>query len=252
MSFKYMLNYSISLSKQVCWAWIFQVFLQSSRTWGNILFSQSRYVPYSDRWVQGGGHKQVFTGVECGAHYIVIVTSQNTDACPALPVPDPYGLIVGRGNYPRVLVVEHSGSDVIQMAQQGENATFLLVVPYLDFVIVSARHEQGLLVVETYSAYGAVVFVEFFKQCAHAIIPELDAAVVQTGQDPWPFWVEGKALDSGGFCFKFCQHFWMLNTHYIFNRKKQFIQVKLIKHRLSCWRFRGVSNVIRGRLCCSS
>ena len=34
-------------------------------------------------------------------------------------------------------MVEHRGADVVQVAQQGEDAAPLLVVPYLDLVVIT-------------------------------------------------------------------------------------------------------------------
>lgn len=109
--------------------------------------------------------------MELGAHYVVIVPSQYTNASATLPVPDADGLIVRSAEDPGILLMEHSGPDVIQMTQQGEDASSLLVVPNLDLVIVAAGNEQRLLIVETYATHGSVVLVEFVEQSAHPVVP---------------------------------------------------------------------------------
>ena len=70
--------------------------------------------------------------MELGAHHVVVVARQDGDTLPALPVPDPDRLVVTGGEDPGVLVVEHRGPDVVQVAQQGEDAASLLVVPHLE------------------------------------------------------------------------------------------------------------------------
>ena len=50
------------------------------------------------------------------------------------------------------------------------------------------------------------VLVESIDQSAHTIIPELDHATVQTGEDPWAFGVEGEALDSVTLRLELRQH----------------------------------------------
>lgn len=105
------------------------------------------------------------------AHHVVIVSSYYANARTALPVPDPDGLVVGSTENPRILVMEHSGSDVVQVTEQGEDAPSLLVVPHFDFVIIAAGNEQRLLIVKTYTPNGPVVLVELVEQGAHTIVP---------------------------------------------------------------------------------
>lgn len=101
--------------------------------------------------------------MKLGTHDIMIVAWQHTDASSALPVPNANRLIVGGRDDPRILVVEHGGADVIQMAQKGEDAALLFVVPYFDFVIVTAGNEQWLLVVEAYASHWTIMLVVFLQ-----------------------------------------------------------------------------------------
>jgi len=75
--------------------------------------------------------------MEQSAHDIVVVASQNGDASARLPVPDANGLVVAGADNPGILVVELHGADVVEVAQEGEEAAVELVVPHLDFVIVT-------------------------------------------------------------------------------------------------------------------
>ena len=81
-------------------------------------------------------------------HDVVVVAGEDGDAGPGLPVPDPDGLVIGRGEDPRVGVVEEDGADVVQVAVEGEEAPAGLVVPDLDLVVVAAAGEEGLSAVE--------------------------------------------------------------------------------------------------------
>ena len=50
------------------------------------------------------------------------------------------------------------------------------------------------------------MLVESIDQSTHTVIPELDHTTVQTGEDPWPFRVEGEALHSVTLCLELRQH----------------------------------------------
>lgn len=52
-------------------------------------------------------------------------------------------------------------------------------VAYLNFEIVTAGHEERLLVVEVDAAHRAIVIIEFLQQRTHAIVPQLNDASVQ-------------------------------------------------------------------------
>lgn len=77
--------------------------------------------------------------MEQGTHDVVIVTSQNGDACARLPVPDADGLVVAGADNPWVLVVELDGADVIKVSEESEEAPVELVVPDLNLVIVTCE-----------------------------------------------------------------------------------------------------------------
>ena len=64
---------------------------------------------------------------------------------------------------------------------------------HLDLVVVTSRDEQRLLLVEADASHGSIVFVELLNECAHAVVPQLDEAVVKTRQHPWSFRVERKS-----------------------------------------------------------
>ena len=58
-------------------------------------------------------------------------TCQHADTCPALPVPDPDGLVITRGDHPGVFLVELHCPDVVQVPKEGEQTSSELVVPDL-------------------------------------------------------------------------------------------------------------------------
>lgn len=50
------------------------------------------------------------------------------------------------------------------------------------------------------------MLVETVDQSAHAVVPELDDATVQAGQDPWPPRVKAQALHAITLGLELCQH----------------------------------------------
>lgn len=54
----------------------------------------------------------------------------------------------------------------------------------------------------------SIVLVESINESAHAIIPELDHAAVETRQDPWPLAVEAQTFHSIALRLKLRQHFY--------------------------------------------
>ena len=124
-----------------------------------------------------------------------------------LPVPDTNGLwaqlatvlpagagyaltVIGAAHYPRQLVVEEDGADIVQVAVQCEQASSGLVGPDLDLVVVAARDEpalvsvysstrpprprscsQWLRLVEVDAADRPVMLLEAVDQGAHAVVP---------------------------------------------------------------------------------
>lgn len=55
---------------------------------------------------------------------------------------------------------------------------------------------------------GSIVLVEAINKGAHTIIPELDHAAVETGQDPWPLGVKAQPFHSIALRLKLRQHFY--------------------------------------------
>jgi hypothetical protein len=70
--------------------------------------------------------------------------------------------------------------------------------PPVFFSSRTSGDEEGLGGVEVDAAHGAVVLIKAVDQCAHAVVPQLDDAAVQGGQDPWALGVEGQALHPAG------------------------------------------------------
>lgn len=69
--------------------------------------------------------------MELSAHHVVIMTGEDTNAGSRLPIPNADCLIVGGAKNPRIFMMESSRADIIQMTQQSENASLLLIVPNL-------------------------------------------------------------------------------------------------------------------------
>lgn len=64
-------------------------------------------------------------------------------------------LIVGRRENPRMFVMKLHSANVVEMTEQREETTTLLVVPDLDLVVVTARHKQRLRRVEAHATHRA-------------------------------------------------------------------------------------------------
>jgi len=58
------------------------------------LLPESHDIPDADGLVKRAGHDEILGGVELGAHDVVVVPSEDGDASPGLPVPDPDSLVV--------------------------------------------------------------------------------------------------------------------------------------------------------------
>ena len=98
---------------------------------GDILLAQPGNVPHANRLIEGRGDDQVLRQMELRAHDVVIVAGEDVDAVAGLPVPDAHRLVVRAADDPRVFVVEKGGADVVEMAEQCENAAPEFVIPNL-------------------------------------------------------------------------------------------------------------------------
>ena len=67
--------------------------------------------------------------------------------------------------------MELYGADVVQVAEEGKEASAEFVVPYFDFVVVTARGDEGFEEVEVDSADWAVVFFETIDYGSDAVVP---------------------------------------------------------------------------------
>lgn len=83
-------------------------------------------------------------------------------------------------------MVEENSPDVVQVTVQREQAPPGLVRPDLDLVVVTARDEEGLSVVEVDSSDRTVVLFEPINQGSHTVVPELDRGGVEGDENPWP------------------------------------------------------------------
>ena len=77
-------------------------------------------------------------------------------------------------------------SNVIKMAEQGEQAPALFVVPNFDSVVIAARDEKRLHFVKVDAADRAIVLLEFVDDRLADVVIQLDLTVMQRGEDPGP------------------------------------------------------------------
>jgi hypothetical protein len=68
-------------------------------------------------------------------------------------------------------MVEKNGSNIVEMAVQCKEAATCLVGPDLDLIVVSARDEEGLRLVEIDSADRAVMLLKSVDERPHTVIP---------------------------------------------------------------------------------
>ena len=109
------------------------------------LFAESRHVPDADSLVKRARNNEILGGVELGAHDVVSVASQDSDALTALPVPDANCLIIRSRQDPRhVSRMELHCADVIGVAVEVEQASALLVAPHFDLAIIATTHKKRL------------------------------------------------------------------------------------------------------------
>lgn len=81
--------------------------------------------------------------------------------------------------------MEEDGSDIVEVAVQREQASPSLIGPDLDFVVVTARDEEGLRVVEVDSSHRTIVLFESINQRSHPVVPQLNGAGVERDKNPW-------------------------------------------------------------------
>lgn len=51
-----------------------------------------------------------------------------------------------------------------------------------------------------------IMVLELLNQCLSSVVEQVDGTVVQRSKDPGPVLMEGQALDTLRFCFKFGNH----------------------------------------------
>lgn len=92
-------------------------------------------------------------------------------------------------------MMEERGSNIIQMSVKSKQALSLFVIPNLDFVIISARDEQGLILMKINTTNGTLVFFEFINKSTGSVIPKIYNASVETCQYPRSLWVKSQAYE---------------------------------------------------------
>ena len=109
-----------------------------------LLLAKAGGVPDPHGLVETGTDNQILRGMEGRAHDVVVVSRENTQTTPLVKIPQPQGLFVRGTEDPgklRGVGMELDRANVVQMAQEVEEAAAGLVVPDLDLVVVSARDD---------------------------------------------------------------------------------------------------------------
>ena len=76
---------------------------------------------------------------------------------------------------------------------------------HLDFVVITAGDEEGVLRMEADTTHWAFMLFEPIQKSAHPIVPQLDNAIVQTGHNPRPPGMEAEALHAVALSLKLCE-----------------------------------------------
>lgn len=102
--------------------------------------------------------------------------------------------------------MELDSADVIKMPKKCKKTPMCFVIPDLDLVVITSGDEEGLGVMEVNPPDGTVVLLEAVDEGPHAVVPELDHAAVEAGEDPWPLAVEAQALHPVALRLELRQH----------------------------------------------
>jgi hypothetical protein len=68
-------------------------------------------------------------------------------------------------------MMKGGGANVVKMAEEGEETATQLVVPNLDFIVVTSGDKQRLLSMKAYSTNWTIVLVKLIDEGAHAVVP---------------------------------------------------------------------------------
>ncbi len=82
-------------------------------------------------------------------------------------------------------MVEEDRPHIVEMSVQGKKTSSRLIRPHLDLVVVAARYEKRLCLVEVNPSDRAVMLLKSINQCSHTVVPELDCGRVKRDKDPW-------------------------------------------------------------------
>jgi hypothetical protein len=77
--------------------------------------------------------------------------------------------------------MELHSTNVVQVAEESEEATPQFIVPHLNLVVIPSRDEERLRLMEMDAPNGTFMLIESVNECAHSIIPQLDDTTVQAG-----------------------------------------------------------------------
>lgn len=102
--------------------------------------------------------------------------------------------------------MEEDGSNIVQVSVQGKQASPRLIRPDLDLIIVTARHEERLSLVEVNSSDRSIVLLKSVYESSHAVVPQLDGRGMKRDKDPWSLGVEGNAFCARGFGLELGEH----------------------------------------------
>lgn len=71
--------------------------------------------------------------------------------------------------------MEKRCSNIIHVTMECEQTFTLFVIPNFDFVVVTTRDEQGLVLVKVYTTYRPLMFFKFIDKSAGSVVPQLNS-----------------------------------------------------------------------------
>jgi hypothetical protein len=74
--------------------------------------------------------------------------------------------------------MELHSPNVVQVAEESEEATPQFIVPHLNLVVIPSRDEERLRLMEMDAPNRTFMLIKSVNQCAHSIIPQLDDTTV--------------------------------------------------------------------------
>ena len=91
-------------------------------------------------------------------------------------------------------MMEEHGSNIVEVAVEGEKTSPGLVGPNFDLVVVASGNEQRLRFVKVDTSHRSVVLLESINERSHPVIPQLYGRRMKRHENPWSSFVSRCSL----------------------------------------------------------